>query len=689
MIFYAFAIFLSAFLLFQVQPIIAKVILPWFGGSAAVWSTCMLFFQVVLLLGYVYAHWLYHRVRGRGQAWLHCALLAASLIALPILPDPRWRTAAAGDPSWRILALLALTIGLPYFLLSSTSPLLQAWYARTHKRAMPYRLFALSNLASMLALLSYPVLVEPNLTVRTQAGIWSVGYGAFAVLCAAVAWRSTRRGARDLGGAGDLVAGLDADPRTQTPAPRFGDRIFWTAFAACASILLLSVTTHLTQDVAAIPFLWILPLSTYLLTFILCFEAPRAYRREIFLPLLVLAIAFLAYELYPFKTSLDIRPLITLLTLSLFVCCMVCHGEVVRRRPAPQHLTSFYVSISLGGALGGIFVGLAAPRLFDGYYEFHLGLALCAALAAITMWKAASRFTARPKLLARIGLAAAFGAYLVALGLVLRDSVTPYRYISRNFYAQLRVRDDGDPKTDRDARRKLIHGTINHGQQMLRAEYRRLPVSYFCPQSGIGRAMSALEGGPRRIGILGLGCGTLAAYGRPGDTIRIYEINPQVIQIARSQFSYLNDTPARLEMALGDARLVLESEPSQQFDVLVMDAFSGDSVPVHLITREAFRNYFRHLKPDGIVAVNVSNRYLNLQPVMAAAAAEFGKVALLYEYYADEEDFLCFDCTWVLIMDSKTAAAHPALAKEGEILKPRPGFRVWTDDFSNLFGILM
>jgi SAM-dependent methyltransferase len=689
MIVYAFAVFLSAFLLFQVQPIIAKVILPWFGGSAAVWSTCMLFFQAVLLLGYVYAHWLYHRVRGPAQAWLHGALLAASLIALPILPNPRWRTAAAGDPSWRILALLALTIGLPYFLLSSTSPLLQAWYARTHKRAMPYRLFALSNLASMLALLSYPVLVEPNLAVRTQAWIWSAGYSAFAVLCAAVAWRSTRRGAGDGTSVSDLVAGLDADPQAKTPAPPFADRLLWTAFAGCASILLLAVTTHLSQDVAAIPFLWILPLSTYLLTFILCFESPRVYRREIFLPLLALAIAFLAYELYPFKTSLDIRPLITLLTLSLFVCCMVCHGEVVRRRPAPQHLTSFYVSISLGGALGGLFVGLAAPRLFNGYYEFHLGLALCALLAALTLWKAASRFGARARLVAKVALASTFCAYLVALGLVLRDSVTPYRYISRNFYAQLRVRDDGNPKTDPDARRKLIHGTINHGQQMLRAEYRRLPVSYFCPQSGIGRAMSALEGPPRRIGILGLGCGTLAAYGRRGDTIRIYEINPQVIEIARSQFSYLSDTPARLEMAVGDARLVLESEASQQFDLLVMDAFSGDSVPVHLITREAFRNYFRHLKPDGIVAVNVSNRYLNLQPVMAAAAAEFGKIALLYEYYADEEDFLCFDCTWVLIMDRKTASAHPALAKAGEILKPRPGFRVWTDDFSNLFGILM
>ena len=683
MILYALSIFLSAFLLFQVQPIIAKVILPWFGGSAAVWTTCMLFFQSVLLLGYVYAHWLYHRVRGRGQTRLHSALLAASLLALPVLPNPRWRTAAAVDPSWRILALLAITIGLPYFLLSSTSPLLQACYAKTHKRAMPYRLFALSNLASMLALLSYPVLVEPNLAVRTQAAIWSTGYGVFAVLCAVAAWSATR-GARV-----DEGVRPTAETTGREAGPTLGDRILWTAFAACATILLLAVTTHLTQDVAAIPFLWILPLSTYLLTFILCFESPRVYRREIFLPLLALAIAFMAYQLYPFRTSMEIRPQIALLALSLLVCCMVCHGEVVRRRPAPQQLTSFYVSISLGGALGGIFVGLVAPRLFNGYYEFHLGLALCAALAALTLWYTAARYRPRPQLLAKLALAAGLCGYLVALGLVFRASFKPYRYVSRNFYAQLRVHDDGDPKTDRDARRTLIHGTINHGRQMLRAEYSCLPVSYFCPESGIGRAMSALEGAPRRIGILGLGCGTLAAYGRPGDTIRIYEINPQVMEIARSQFTYLKDTQARLELALGDARLVLESEPSQQFDVLVMDAFSGDSVPVHLITREAFGNYFRHLKPNGIVAVNVSNSYLNLQPVMAAAAAEFGKVALLYEFYADEEDFLCFDCSWVLIMDRNTAEAHPALEKAGEVLKPRPGFRTWTDDFSNLFGILM
>jgi hypothetical protein len=683
MVFYILPVFLSAFLLFQVQPIIAKVILPWFGGSAAVWSMCMLFFQSVLLLGYIYAHWLHRRLRGRAQAWLHTLFLMASLTTLPILPSQRWKTAAVGDPTWRILALLALTVGLPYFLLSSTGPLVQTWYARTHKRGMPYRLFALSNLASLLALLTYPALVEPNLTARTQAELWSAAYSVCAVLCAAAAWLAAKQPSDPSQEATTSWSAPGAAPSVGTsPA-------LWTALAGCASVLLLAVTTYLTQDVAAIPFLWILPLSAYLFTFILCFESPRVYRRSVFLPLAVPALGFMAYRLDPFRAQMPIRPLIAVLVGCLFICCMVCHGELVRRRPAPRHLTAFYISVSLGGALGGVFVGLAAPRLFNGYYEFHLGLALFAALAGLTLWKAAERCRKTPRRLAQGALTLTLCAYLLALGAVLRRSVTPYRYVSRNFYGQLRVRDEGDPKVDKDANRKLVHGTINHGQQMLREEYRHLPVSYFCPQSGIGRVMSALEGRPRRIGILGLGCGTLAAYGRSGDTIRIYEINPQVAQIAQSQFTYLKDTAAHVELALGDGRLVLESEPSQQFDLLVMDAFSGDSVPVHLITQEAFRTYFRHLKPSGIVAVNISNRFLNLRPVMAAAAAEYGKVALLYEYYPDEDDFLCFNCVWVLIMDRNTAIAHPVLEKAGEMLKPRSGFPIWTDDFSNLFGILM
>ena len=408
MLFYTLTIFLSAFLLFEVQPIIAKTILPWFGGTSAVWSTCMLFFQMVLLLGYLYAHWLHQKLGSRKQAFAHIALLAASLAALPILPNPAWKSAGVAQPSLRILALLAVTVGLPYFLLSSTSPLLQAWYARNHKEGMPYRLFALSNLASMLALLSYPLLIEPNLPTRMQGQVWSAAYVCFAVFCGVTAWRASAQ----------PQAAVSAVPDSeQAPGsePGWTVRFLWLALAASASVLLLAVTTHLTQDVAAIPFLWLLPLSLYLLSFIVCFEAPRLYRRFVFVPLLCAALFFMAYRLWsghteseftissPFLRSIlgaihvkefsiplphmPLRLVISLLAAALFVACMVCHGELVRLKPHPRYLTGFYVIVSLGGAMGGLFVGLVAPNLFRAYYEFPIGLALCAVVAFIVFTK--------------------------------------------------------------------------------------------------------------------------------------------------------------------------------------------------------------------------------------------------------------------------------------------------------------
>lgn len=680
MLAYAVTIFLSAFLLFQVQPIIAKIILPWFGGSSAVWSTCMLFFQSVLLFGYLYAHWLHSKLAGRKQALTHIVILAGSLAVLPIVPNPLWKSAAAGNPSLRILALLAVTVGLPYFLLASTSPLLQAWYARTHRGGMPYRLFALSNFASMLALLSYPVLVEPNLPARTQALLWSGGYEAFALLCAITAWVSCTR----ISAAG--TASADAPGEAGPPPPPVA-RLLWIGLAACASALLLAVTNFLTQDVAAIPFLWILPLSVYLLTFILCFDSPRLYQRWVFLPLAAAAVGFMAWRIWPLRQRMPVLPQTALLALGLFACCMVCHGELVRTRPHARYLTSFYVRVSLGGALGGVFVGLLAPNLFSGYYEFPVGLGAFAVLAAFPLWREWRWPSPKITWAARGALVVAVGGFLIFLGTIVRDMVKPYRLVARNFYGQLRVKDESEGKTDPYAYRSLIHGVINHGVQMAREEYRYQPVSYFCPQSGIGRAMGALAG-TRRIGVLGLGCGTLAAYGRAGDTIRIYEINPLVLDIAQTQFTYLHDTKAHVEVAMGDGRLVLESEPSQQFDLLVMDAFSGDSVPVHLITREAFRTYFRHLKPGGIVAVNMSNAYLNLEPVVERAATDFGKLAVAYDFDPDADDFLCYACSWALVMDRATLDAHPDLKREARVLTPKRTFREWTDDYSNMFRIL-
>ncbi len=671
---YPITIFLSAFLLFQIQPIIAKMILPWFGGASSVWSTCMLFFQVVLLLGYLYAHWLHEHLNPRWQGLVHGAILLLSLLVLGVAPDPSWKGGAVEYPAWRILGLLASSVGLPYFLLSTTSPLLQAWYARTRVGGVPYRLFALSNLASLAGLLAYPFLVEPNLTVRLQGQAWSAVYTGFAVLCAVTAWRAAGRAAPAAHSAGGANSPLE-------PPPRWRLRWLWLALTACASILLLAITAYLTQDVAAIPFLWVVPLSVYLLSFIICFEAPRLYFRPVFLGALPLALAALTYQWSGEGESLHVSRMVLLCAGSLFVFSMVCHGELVRRKPSPRYLTTFYVMVALGGALGGLFVGLAAPSLFRAYHELPIGLALCAALAVIVLWPRRARWL-------RAVLACGLCGYVGVLCWLARRDFRNCPISVRNFYGQLRVR-EVDEDDGAGVRRKLLHGVIDHGEQVLAEEYRRKPSTYFCPEGGAGRVMQARpDDPPRRIGILGLGAGTLVAYGRRGDLFRIYEINPQVLQIARTEFTYLRDTPARVETVLGDGRLSLEREPDQGFDVLVMDAFSGDSVPAHLVTLEAFRTYLPHLKPGGVLALNISNKYLDLRPVMERAASHFGKVAVCLEFTPDEDDLLCFRSSWVLIMEESTRAALAPRLASGYLLSPHPSFRPWTDDYSNIFRIL-
>lgn len=672
---YAFTIFVSAFLLFQVQPIIAKVILPWFGGSSAVWSTCMFFFQLILLAGYGYAHWL-QKLTGRTQAMLHAALLALSLALLPILPTDRWKPTGAGNESISILLLLAATIGAPYFLLSSTSPLLQAWYNR-ERGTVPYRLFALSNLASMLALLTYPVLIEPNFPTRVQGVTWSVAYAVFAVLCAVTGWRASK--------ASRVAAAAAVETEPMTAGLSWKTQLLWLAFAACASTLLLTVTNFLTQDIAAIPFLWVLPLSAYLLTFIICFESPRWYKRAVFMPLA--AIGLCAFAWFMFRgLALDMKTAIAGSSLALFSCCMFCHGELVRLKPDPRHLTSFYMFISLGGAIGGIFVGLIAPNLFNAYYEFDIGLALCGVLLA---WTVLQTVQVLPRFWPKAATAAVVigtCAFLIQLGVLVRNGLTGYRAVARNFYGQLRVA-DADTDDAEAISRKLVHGRVNHGIQMLNPKYRRSPVAYFCAQSGIGRAMQSRPAGTAwDMGIIGLGAGALAAYGQAGDTIQIYEINPLVLELARSQFTYLTDTPAKINVALGDGRLALNRDTNRKFDLLVMDAFSGDAVPVHLITKEAFAMYFSHMKPGGILAVNISNRYLNLEPVMERAASFFGKKALVVDLVPEEDDLLCLATSWTLIIDK--SGPVPESLRSARMLLPQPGFPIWTDDFSNMFQIL-
>lgn len=679
---YWITVLISAGLLFQVQPMLARMILPWFGGGSAVWNACMVFFQTTLLFGYVYAHWLNGLSSLRRQAIVHCSILAASLAALPILPDPRWKTATAEHPSLSILALLFTTVGLPYFALSATSPLLQAWYARRAGGGVPYRLFAASNLGSLLALLSYPLLVEPRLRLSSQALAWAVGYVCFVLLCGAVAWISSAQGGRtrETVPAVSPVAEPDRHPAWQ-------DRLLWVGLASAASVLLLSLTTHLTQDVAPIPVLWVAPLGAYLLSFVLCFEYPQIYRRVVFLPISGVAAAFMAYRLQPGHRAIEVRWLIPLLVFGLFVCCMACHGELARLRPGKSHITGFYVAVSLGGAVGGLFVGILAPGIFSGYAEYPIGLGLFAVFVVMAWARGEWRSPGRRKL-AVSGATALVVAFVVWLGTIVHDMPDGCRLVVRNFYGQLRVRDIADSDDPRGAWRRLVHGVTTHGEQALTDPLRHSPGTYYCPQSGIGRAMQALARGPRRIGILGLGCGTLAAYAHKGDVFRIYEINPLVVRLAQAEFTYLRDSSASVEIALGDGRLALESEPDRSFDLLVMDAFSGDSVPVHLVTREAFQIYFRHLKPDGIVAVNISNRYLDLEPVIGAAAAGLGKIALRYDFEPADDDPICYVSNWVLIMDRAVASAHPELRKGSRVIAVDSAFRPWTDDYSGILPIL-
>jgi hypothetical protein len=648
------------------------MILPWFGGSAAVWTTCLLFFQVALLLGYLYAHWSIRSLRPRQQAILHVALLGLSVLLLPVTPNPSWKPIGNEDPILRIVGLLGVAVGLPYFLLSTTSPLLQAWYARTFRVAFPYRFFALSNLSSMLALLSYPVLVEPHVATRNQSLGWSVAFGFFAVLCAAAALHSAKKS-----GPGPVASAGEA-PEAEAQPPAWTLQLLWMALAACACTLLLAVTNQICQNVAAIPFLWILPLALYLLSFILCFDSEAWYRRKLFAKLLAVALGGMCYALTQWEGSETVKIVIPLFSAGLFICCMFCHGELARLKPHARYLTSFYLMVSFGGALGGLFVGWLAPRLFHGYFELPVGIVACT-LLALVVFRDLSKWMYLP-------WAALAVVLLVFLSLKERDTAAGARLMVRNFYGGLRVTDSGDLGKG-DAKRTLVHGTVTHGLQMLAPELRRRPTTYYGKQSGVGLAIENCRRSGERVGVIGLGVGTLASYGRPGDYYRFYEINPLVIQVARREFSYLNDCPAKLDVVLGDARLSLEREPRQNFDVLAVDAFSSDSIPVHLLTREAFSLYFGHLKREGVLAVHISNTHLDLAPVVQSLAAALHKEALLFDT-EDDDAQETYGATWVLLAGQPEVLRNPAFQHTGSPLKPRPGLRLWTDDYSNLFQIL-
>ena len=681
MLLYACTIFISAFVLVLVQPSMAKQILPWFGGSAAVWTTCMVFFQVVLLVGYAYSDASIRWLKPRTQAFLHIVLLVVSLAVLPIVPGSAWKPAGDEDPTGLILGLLVATIGLPYFLLSTTGPLIQAWFARSFPAGTVYRLFALSNFASLLALIGYPFLVEPWISTRLQSWLWSGGYALFVLLCSAAALYSLKGGAAT--GAHLAAAGASAAPAREplSPPPGWADLTLWLVLSALGSGLLLAVSNHITQNIASVPFLWLLPLTLYLLTFILCFEGRGWYSRKTFLGPLAVVLTAMAWGLYADGAVLEVTLEIPLYSAGLFVCCMFLHGELARMRPEPRYLTRFYLMISLGGAIGGLLVGMVAPRVFEGYWEIGIGL-LATALAAVWVLRDLGRIARLAALLVTL-VCAKFVYDYVSSG------TEDMLHRSRNFYGVVSVRDSG-PASDPEATRNLTHGQILHGRQYLNPARRAEPTTYYGPDSGIGLALQIrAEDGPNRVGVIGLGTGTLAIWGRPGDLHRYYEIDPEVITVAKEQFSYLRDSKARIETVLGDARLQLERESPHGFDVLAVDAFSSDSIPVHLVTREALAIYMKHINERGIIAFHVTNRFLDLPPVVADLARQAGLHAVMVSHMPGERDPAAINrSVWMLLSRDPTLAEHPRLQGRLQPVKPIPGLRTWTDDFSSLFQIL-
>ncbi|HEV2038911.1 MAG TPA: fused MFS/spermidine synthase [Casimicrobiaceae bacterium] len=669
---YTATIFVSAFLLFLVQPIMAKQILPWFGGSANVWTTCLVFFQTTLLLGYAYADLVVRRTSARTQMRIHVALLALSCIVLPIVPGAQWKPIGTESPSLLILALLAATIGLPYFLLSTTSPLVQAWFARSFPGRSPYRLFALSNLASMLALLGYPIGLEPWVTTRFQSYGWSVAYVVFALLCAACGWYSVR------------AARPGTEPAQQqnaSPAdaalPAGTRQLLWAALAATGSFLLLAVTNHLCQNISSIPLLWVVPLSIYLLTFILCFDGRGWYRPDLFASMLAAALGVMAWTLADRSLAHKLELQIGVFCVGLFLACMFCHGELARLKPAPRYLTRFYLMVSAGGAVGSALVGLVAPLVLPAYFELAFGLAACAALLAYQVRRGHPVFVA----LAIVALVFTVGAGAWQI----QEFFDGTLLATRNFYGVLRVQLYG---AETSRHRSLMHGTILHGTQYLEPDLARRPTTYYTQTSGVGRALESMHPTtrPLKVGVIGLGAGTLATYGSKGDIYRFYDINPAVIVIANRDFSYLRDSDAIIQTPLGDARLNLEREAPQGFDLLAIDAFSSDSIPVHLLTDEALAVYLKHMKPGGIIAFHLTNRFLDLNPVVKQLADAHHLFSVLVADEGDEGIVSRSD--WVLLSDREASLQVPQIAEAASEIATRENLRLWTDDFNNIIQIL-
>jgi spermidine synthase len=714
---YGVVVFLSAFLLFLGEPMAAKKLLPVLGGSSAVWVTCLVFFQATLLLGYFYAYWMVRR----GRGWVHVVLLGSAVLVLVLRfgGHAGFSLSASKHPVSTIFLALGATIGLPFFALSATSPLLQVWWARRMGGVVPYKLFGLSNVGSLLALVMYPFLVEPRLTLAMQRDVWAVGFVVFAGLCGWLSWGSVgfvhpihrdgtamngasgvleekgsgvRSTSSSLGcfGSGAHVASASAQDETHSGTRR-GLRWMWFLLPMGAAMQLSAVTSHLSQDIAAIPLLWVLPLAVYLLTFILAFDAPWLYRRWMVARLLVVMLASLGYALSKMDARMPVGLSILFYLAEVFVACWFCHAETYRLRPAgAEESTVFYLLVAAGGVAGTFFVGIASPLLFRANYDLAIAFLVTAVLAAVVMWSEGW---------AQRALWCAASVGLVALCLALHlEFGRNVLMRARNFYGSLRVTeagfDDqglgqgGDASVGTGPVRVLMNGRIRHGMQMMDADRRDVPTTYYGVDSGVGLALrSCCEGRTKNVGVVGLGVGTLAASGKAGDRFRFYEINPLVESIARNLFTYLRDSGAAVTVVDGDGRMSLSREVPQGFDVLVVDAFTGDAIPLHLLTREAMEVYRRQLAPGGVVAFHVSNSYLDLAPEIERVAESEGMQARVVESFEVPAEG-AYRATWVLVSANAAFFARPEVAASSAAISSRAGMRVWTDDYSSLWPVL-
>ncbi len=709
---FTLAIFLNAFLLFLLEPLFGKLVLPHLGGTAAVWTTCMLFFQIALVAGYLYSHTLASLVRMRWQIVIHVTLVVLTLLTLPVSIPRDWSPAIVARPELSLLGLMARRIGLPFLLLAAGSPLIQHWFSRSPsaRERDPYRLYVASNLGSFAALLAYPFAIEPWMTLSAQSRRWTVGYVVLIFLtltCGLVALRGVDRSSA-------RIAAAPVSP---------GDRLWWLALAAVPSSLLLGVTTHITTDLAPVPLLWIVPLALYLLTFVVAFGTPRRWvpaTVHAVLPFLVITITVLLFVRgeIPGPVGYAIH------ALAFFVCALACHMRLAASRPSPTHLTEFYVWLSVGGALGGLFNVVVAPNAFHTVLEYPIALIAATALSrdANPRWRWAdlvmpivlaiglvtavavalnaasspsrltlglilgagsiAAFTARTR---PVRFALSIGAILVAgARLAQGDGVT--RFADRSFYGVYRVVDDSASGT-----RQFYSGTTIHGSERLN-DMTHDPLTYYHRDGPLGALFTARDWRttPWRVGVVGLGTGATAAYARPGETWTFYEIDPLVARVAEDTmlFRFLSSARVRPRIVLGDARLSIERESAERFDVLAIDAFSSDAIPVHLLTREALALYRSRLAADGIIAWHISNKYLDLRPVLEALAADARLVALIRDDATlPTQSRGRFPSTWVVMTASDATAASVGRDVRWVRLQ-RARRELWTDDFSNVLAVV-